>query len=497
MTAVIEIEGLRKHYRSSRRRARAVDGLDLSVAEGEIHGLLGPNASGKTTALRALLGLVRADAGRMRVFDRDVPRNLPRVLGAVGAVLDKPRFFDDFTARRTLRLLATTAGVKRRRVAEVLAQVGLSGNTKDRVGSYSQGMKQRLALAAALLKEPQLLILDEPCAGLDPAGITEMRALLRALAEDGVTVLVASHILADVQQLCDTVTIISRGQRIATGPVAALLASQDKGDVRVRASDLTAAAKLVADAGLPVEVYDDHMVVSDIADPAWISEALGRKRLWVSELTPLPPDLESVYLSLAGGYPTLPGQVDQLAELSGLLDAQTPAVPDTPAPAPAPAEPAVAEPAVAEQAPPEPAPEPAPDELPAPVLDSPDAVESLTAPGEEDVAATADVTPVSAPSVSPAPVIALPTDPVSPAPISPAPISPALISNAPISAVPVSPVPTTTTAPEVTVDAADTATASSTQAADADTPADDSREEADVTGAPSLPTTPEREEARP
>ncbi|MGH3730866.1 MAG: ATP-binding cassette domain-containing protein, partial [Micromonosporaceae bacterium] len=279
---VIEIEGLSKAYRSRRKTRLALDGLDLLVEPGQVHGFLGPNGSGKTTTLRALLGLVRADAGTMRLLGSEVPKRLPRVIGSVGAVVESPQFFGNFTARRTLRLLATTGGIKRRRVDEVLETVGLRDRAKEQVRSYSLGMKQRLAVATALLKAPTLLILDEPANGLDPAGIREMRDLLRTLAGSGMTVLLSSHILSEVQQICDHVSIISMGRRVRSGPVTEVLSEFDKGDVRVKVGDLEGATRLIRDAGLPVEVYGDHIVVSDLADPAWISETLAKRRMYVS-----------------------------------------------------------------------------------------------------------------------------------------------------------------------------------------------------------------------
>ncbi len=171
MSAVIEIAGLRKAFHGPyRSRHVAVDGFDLLVGRGEIHGFLGPNGSGKTTTLRALLGLVRADSGRMRLFGEDVPRAQARVAARVGAIVETPQFFGNFTGHRTLRLLALAGGVPTRRVDEVLAQVGLLDRGEDDVRGYSLGMRQRLAVASALLKEPELLILDEPANGLDPAG---------------------------------------------------------------------------------------------------------------------------------------------------------------------------------------------------------------------------------------------------------------------------------------------------------------------------------------
>ncbi len=309
---VIEAVGLRKVYRGSRGARLALDGLDLLVEPGQVHGFLGPNGSGKTTTLRALLGLVRADAGTARLFGQQVPQALPQVIPAVGAIVESPQFFGNFTARRTLRLLATIGGIRRARVDAVLEQVGLRDRAKERVRSYSLGMKQRLAVATALLKSPSLLILDEPANGLDPAGIREMRDLLRSLADQGVTILLSSHILAEVQQVCDHVTIISKGRRVVSGPVNEVLSRFDRGDVRVKVSDLTKAAQLIEEAGLPVRVFADHMVVSDLADPAWITEALAKRRMYVSELTPLLPNLENVFLDLTGTTPTSDGnrQVD-------------------------------------------------------------------------------------------------------------------------------------------------------------------------------------------
>ncbi|HEU4423898.1 MAG TPA: ATP-binding cassette domain-containing protein [Pilimelia sp.] len=314
MTAVIEIQGLRKTYRSVRRGERlALDGFDMTVEVGEVHGFLGPNGSGKTTTLRTLLGLVRADGGRMTILGHPAPAELPAVVRRVGAIVESPQFFGNFTARRTLRLLATAGDVPPTRVDEVLEQVGLRDRANERVKTYSLGMKQRLAVASALLKGPELLILDEPANGLDPAGIREMRDMMRGLAAAGVTVLVSSHILAEIQQICDAVTIISRGRRVAAGPVSEVLSRFDQGQFRVRVADHERAARIVAESGLPVAVHDDHFVVSDLADPAWITETLGSHRLWVAELTPLAPDLESVFLQLTGTEPR-PGIRQQVDE---------------------------------------------------------------------------------------------------------------------------------------------------------------------------------------
>jgi ABC-2 type transport system ATP-binding protein len=299
MSAVIEIDGLVKTYRSRRRGSRrALDGFDMVVPAGQVHGFLGPNGSGKTTTLRTLLGLVRAGEGRMSIFGRPVPHALPDVIGRVGAIVESPQFFGNFSGRRTLRLLARTGGVPPRRVDEVLEIVGLTDRAGDRVKGYSLGMKQRLAVASALLKSPDLLILDEPANGLDPAGIREMRDLMRNLVGAGATVLLSSHILSEIQLICDSVTIISRGRRVAAGPVADVLASQDKGEFRVRVGESERAAALLTEAGATVRAADDHLVVSAVKEPAWITETLGGHGLWISELTSVAPDLETVFLQL-------------------------------------------------------------------------------------------------------------------------------------------------------------------------------------------------------
>ncbi|MGK5738743.1 ABC transporter ATP-binding protein [Micromonospora sp. URMC 103] len=317
MNAVIEIEGLRKAFHSVRHgRRTAVDGFDLVVGAGQVHGFLGPNGSGKTTTLRALLGLVRADSGRMSVLGVPSPAHLPQVAGRVGAIVESPQFFGNFTAERTLRLLARAGGVPVSRVDEVLEQVGLRDRGHDRVKGYSLGMKQRLAVASALLKRPELLILDEPANGLDPAGIREMRDLMRSLAAAGVTVLVSSHILGEIQLICDHVTIISGGRRVAAGRVDEVLAGFDQHEFRVRVDEPERAAALLRDAGLPVHAHPDHLVVGEVDDATVVSRLLGEQGLWVRELTPLRPDLESAFLELTGeltgedGDPALPRQVD-------------------------------------------------------------------------------------------------------------------------------------------------------------------------------------------
>lgn len=319
MGAVVEIQGLRKTYRRRWGAERqALAGFDMAVEPGQVHGFLGPNGSGKTTTLRTLLGLISANAGTMRVLGHDVPAGLPRVAGRVGAIVESPQFFGNFTARDTLSLLATAGGVAQGRVDAVLELVGLRDRARDRVKTYSLGMKQRLAVASALLKEPELLILDEPANGLDPAGIREMRDLMRNLAASGTTVVLSSHLLSEVQQICDTVTIISLGRRVAAGPVAEVLAAHSSAQVRVRlesAEQQAAAAEVLRGAGAEVTARPDHLLVHAVERPAWVTRTLAGHDLFVAELSPVSVDLESVFLQLTGTQPVSgqPRQVDDSA----------------------------------------------------------------------------------------------------------------------------------------------------------------------------------------
>ncbi len=311
MSAVVEITGLDKTYHGARGGPRkALDGMEMVVEPGQVHGFLGPNGSGKTTTLRTLLGLVTADAGSMRLLGRDVPDALPEVVEHVGAIVESPQFFGNFSAHRTLDLLATAGGLSRTRPDEVLELVGLRDRARDRVRTYSLGMRQRLAVASALLKAPRLLILDEPANGLDPAGIREMRDMMRTLAGEGTTVLLSSHILGEVQQICDSVTIVSRGRRVTAGPVAEVLAAHDTGTLRVRVADQGTAAAVLSEAGVPVRVGPDHLVVT-APDPATVTRLLAEQGLYVAELTPLRPDLESVFLELTDTTPE-PGATRQV-----------------------------------------------------------------------------------------------------------------------------------------------------------------------------------------
>jgi ABC-2 type transport system ATP-binding protein len=324
VTAVLEISGLQKTYRSRKGVRRALDGFDMVVEAGQVHGFLGPNGSGKTTTLRTLLGLIKPNGGQMAVLGKRVPEHLPEVAGRVGAIVESPQFFANFTAQDTLSLLADAGGVNQSRVFAVLELVGLRDRAKDRVKTYSLGMKQRLAVASALLKNPELLILDEPANGLDPGGIREMRTLMRTLSESGMTVLLSSHILGEIQLICDSVTIISAGRRVAAGPVAQVLAQHASTAVRVRVEtgvDLLGAAEVLRAAGAQVTIEGDHLMVANAPNPAAITRVLAERQVYVSELAPVAVDLESVFLELTGTAPVEGEnrQVDQsaMAQASG------------------------------------------------------------------------------------------------------------------------------------------------------------------------------------
>jgi ABC-type multidrug transport system ATPase subunit len=297
----VEAYNLRKVYRSRKGRHPAVDGLDLRVPLGGVHGFLGPNGSGKTTTIRMLLGLITADSGYIRVFEHEVPLHLPQVIDQVGAIVEQPKFFPAFSGRKNLALLARAIGAPRRQVDAVLEEVGLADRARDKFRTYSLGMKQRLAIAATLLKDPNLLIFDEPTNGLDPAGIHEIRATMRDLAARGKTVLVSSHILSEVQQVADTVTIIGRGRLLAEGTVAEILDAAGGHYARVGISDpaqataiLTAAGFLVSPAGPVLNVG----AANGRPDLAQITRVLAERGLYVEELVPVRRDLESVFLEL-------------------------------------------------------------------------------------------------------------------------------------------------------------------------------------------------------
>ncbi|SNT65249.1 ABC-2 type transport system ATP-binding protein [Asanoa hainanensis] len=274
----------------------AVQDLDLSVRAGEVYGFLGPNGAGKTTTLRMLLGLVRPTSGRVLLHGRP-----PGDLSGVGALIEGPAFYPYLSGRDNLRVLARYAGVDDRRIDVVLDLVDLTDRARHKFATYSLGMKQRLGVAAALLKDPQLLILDEPTNGLDPAGMADMRTLIRRLGAAGSTVLISSHLLGEVEQICDRVGIVARGALVAENTVAEL---RSGAGLRILAAPLDnavawlrlllgPAAVAVVDGALDVTVSPSRA--------AEINESLVKAGIAVSELRTRERDLEQVFLELTGG----------------------------------------------------------------------------------------------------------------------------------------------------------------------------------------------------
>jgi ABC-type multidrug transport system ATPase subunit len=290
---VVETRGLTKRYGDA---ILAVDGLDLRVRRGEVYGFLGPNGAGKTTTLRMLLGLVRPTSGRASILG--APPGTPQGLARIGAMVESPGFYPYLSGRDNLRVVARYAGVAEERVATVLGEVGLSARAGDRFSAYSTGMKQRLGLAAALLKDPNLLILDEPTNGLDPAGMAEMRSFIRSLGEDGRTVVLSSHLMGEVEHVSDRVGVIRGGSLVAEGTVEEL---RGRAGLRVRAEPVAEAARLVA--ALPdvdnVTRVDGLLDVAvDTARAPQINHMLVDAGIAVSELYPQKTSLEDVFLEL-------------------------------------------------------------------------------------------------------------------------------------------------------------------------------------------------------
>ncbi len=290
---VIETRALTKRYGE---RIVAVDALDLGVRRGEVYGFLGPNGAGKTTTLRMLLGLVRPTAGDALVLGE--PPGAADALARIGAMVEAPAFYPYLSGRDNLRVLARHAGADEERLDDVLAEVDLLDRANDRFATYSLGMKQRLGVAAALLKEPELLILDEPSNGLDPAGMAEMRQLVRSLGRGGRTVVLSSHLMTEVEQIADRVGVIRGGALVAEGTVDEL---RGRTRLRVQAEPLAAAAALIE--GLPdvrhVAGVDGRLDVTvDPGEAAAINRALVHAGIAVSELTVQRASLEDVFLEL-------------------------------------------------------------------------------------------------------------------------------------------------------------------------------------------------------
>jgi len=288
----VAVSGLSKQFGS----VKAVDDLTFTVAPGTITGFLGPNGAGKTTTLRMLLGLVTPSGGSATIGGKRYAE-LDRPMLHVGAALEASSFHPGRRARDHLRILGAATGLPETRADEVLAQVGLGDAGRRRTKEFSMGMRQRLGLAATLLGDPQVLILDEPANGLDPEGINWLRGFLRHLAEQGRTVLVSSHMLSEIQQTVDNVVIIARGRLVRQGPLSELMASTSR-TVRVRGPQLTELHQLLDSSGATV-VADGHssLLVRDV-EAATVGHLAFTHQLELHELSPETSDLEQVFLDL-------------------------------------------------------------------------------------------------------------------------------------------------------------------------------------------------------
>ena len=293
---VIETNTLTKHYGD----IVAVDGLSMSVPRGHVFGLLGPNGSGKTTTMSMLLGLVRPTSGGFSLFGSS--DGLEQALHRVGAIIESPSFYPYLTGRQNL---LNFQGISGRGTSDeidsLLERVGLADRGDHRFRTYSLGMKQRLGLAYSLLGDPELLFLDEPTNGMDPAGMADVRDLIRSLGTGGRTVLLSSHLLHEVEQVCDSVAILSKGKLIAQGDVADLLRSQDQ--IRLKTTDNTKAVEVLSSLDWieDVKIEEGEVVVAASGDRASeLSTALGRSEVYVTDISTGQKSLESYFLEVTG-----------------------------------------------------------------------------------------------------------------------------------------------------------------------------------------------------
>jgi ABC-2 type transport system ATP-binding protein len=295
----IQVRGLVKRY----GELTAVDGVDLTVEAGDVYGYLGPNGAGKTTSLRMMLGLIRPTEGSVRLFGRDPQESIQALEGVAGFV-EAPTFYPYMSARRNLQLLAAyDGGDAAQRIDRALEVVELAGRAGDRVGGYSHGMRQRLGIAGALLRDPRLLLLDEPATGLDPAGMRDMRLLIRRLADEGMTVLLSSHLLGEVEELCNRVAIVRSGRMVYEGTIAAL--ARGAGTMyRLSTSDDDQARRVCAAQRGIGEVHIEHgklVFSSDERSVGELSRALIESGVLIHELAPMTVTLEDLFFSLTEG----------------------------------------------------------------------------------------------------------------------------------------------------------------------------------------------------
>ena len=303
----VEARGLVKRY----GRITAVDDVDLTVTAGDVYGYLGPNGAGKTTTLRMMLGLIRPDAGAVRLFGRDPLRDGVHALDGVAGFVEAPRFYPYLTGRKNLELVAALdGGDAAGRIDAALDTVELADRARDKVGGYSHGMRQRLGLAGALLRDPRLLILDEPATGLDPAGMRDMRLLIRRLADQGMTVLLSSHLMAEVEELCDRVVIISTGRVRYEGALDELIATT-AGRYELRTTDDARGAQIArAQRGIDDLARDARGLTfaADERAATALSIALGEAGVGIAALVPRTATLEELFFRMTEAAPAPDGQ---------------------------------------------------------------------------------------------------------------------------------------------------------------------------------------------
>jgi len=282
-------------------RITALSGLDLTIPSGRLVGFLGPNGAGKTTTFRALLGLAKLDEGSASVAGHHVGTETHEVVRKVGAIVEGPAVYETLTGTDNLLVCARTRGVDDAEVAPLLSRVGLAERAGDKAAGYSKGMRQRLALAMALLAGPEILLLDEPMDGLDPAGQVGVRDLLGFLVEErGTTVVVSSHVLADVERLVDYVVLIHRGKLVTEGPLEDLVDRQE--GIRVVVEDAARAIEALEAAAVPAR-REGPAVVAVSSDPEMVARVLARQGIFPRELLAVHPSLEDLFLRLTAEEP--------------------------------------------------------------------------------------------------------------------------------------------------------------------------------------------------